>query len=477
MTSDILFIIFAFIVTISLPLMLFVEIFIGYMEFPGLFQRIGFTRREVGLITLGAMVGLLPNVPVFFWGGSIMMLNYGGAIIPIALSIYLAKRKGLNPWLIIGGIAIVSVVSYSVSRYEPSMGVISEFPYYLLPSVAAFLYSLSITVIDVRRAAPLAYIAGCMGTLIGADLVRLPQIFSVAASTGQPFTGSIGGAGPLDLVYLSGLLALCLVILFSPKGLREARPSLSRKESTRREYRRALQGSIDHFYATDGRESAALAVKALETRTRMVGEEFGMEGGTEDVLHQLGIDPLKINDYLLLKDMSASDRVESYDTERCLRAVTMLLEVLDRIEEKRYASTGARAIAFTIDLLLMFTVLGGAFFLLSSYSVIDLSSAFDIVYWILLFLMWALAGQAMYFTITEWLWGQSLGKWVMNIRVVREDQTRCTLMDAFTRNAIRLFDMLPFFIPYGLGILAIVKSSRRQRLGDYISNTIVLKCA
>ena len=75
MYGDMLYVMFALITTVSLPLMLFIEVFIGYNEFPGLFQRVGFTRREVGLVTVGAMVGLVTNVPILVYGDSLMMLN------------------------------------------------------------------------------------------------------------------------------------------------------------------------------------------------------------------------------------------------------------------------------------------------------------------------------------------------------------------------------------------------------------------
>ena len=53
-----------------------------------------------------------------------------------------------------------------------------------------------------RRAPPVAYVAGSMGTLIGADLLNLGQI----ARLGAPVV-SIGGAGTFDGVFLTGILA------------------------------------------------------------------------------------------------------------------------------------------------------------------------------------------------------------------------------------------------------------------------------
>jgi uncharacterized membrane protein len=54
-------------------------------------------------------------------------------------------------------------------------------------------------------AAPLAYVAGCMGTLLGADLLNLDKLTNLGASV-----ASIGGAGTFDGVFLTGILAVLL---------------------------------------------------------------------------------------------------------------------------------------------------------------------------------------------------------------------------------------------------------------------------
>ena len=53
-----------------------------------------------------------------------------------------------------------------------------------------------------RRAPAVAYVAGSMGTLIGADLMNLGEIDRI----GAPVV-SIGGAGTFDGVFLTGILA------------------------------------------------------------------------------------------------------------------------------------------------------------------------------------------------------------------------------------------------------------------------------
>ena len=62
-----------------------------------------------------------------------------------------------------------------------------------------------------RDAAPLAYISGSMGTLIGADLTNLDKV----AGLGAP-VASIGGAGTFDGIFLTGILAVLLAGLYRP---------------------------------------------------------------------------------------------------------------------------------------------------------------------------------------------------------------------------------------------------------------------
>ena len=66
------------------------------------------------------------------------------------------------------------------------------------------------------HAAQIAYIAGSLGTLIGADLLNLGKI----SGLGTP-VASIGGAGTFDGIFLTGILAVLLASLTT----REPKPA------------------------------------------------------------------------------------------------------------------------------------------------------------------------------------------------------------------------------------------------------------
>jgi hypothetical protein len=58
-------------------------------------------------------------------------------------------------------------------------------------------------------AAPLAYVGGSLGTLIGADLTNLDKVRGLGAPV-----ASIGGAGTFDGIFLTGILAVLLAGLY-----------------------------------------------------------------------------------------------------------------------------------------------------------------------------------------------------------------------------------------------------------------------
>src|SRR6185312_13438478 len=111
---------------------------------------------------------------------TVLAVNVGGAIIPVCLSLYLLFKHRL---FLLGavGTAFVAAVTH-----------------YLAQPVAGFGIALTR-----RRAAPLAYISGSFGTLIGADLLNLGAVQSLGAPV-----ASIGGAGTFDGIFITGLLAV-----------------------------------------------------------------------------------------------------------------------------------------------------------------------------------------------------------------------------------------------------------------------------
>jgi uncharacterized RDD family membrane protein YckC len=81
-----------------------------------------------------------------------------------------------------------------------------------------------------------------------------------------------------------------------------------------------------------------------------------------------------------------------------------------------------------------------------------------------------------YFALFETLWnGQTPGKRIMRLRVVREDGRPVRFFEVFIRNLLRLtLDFQPF-PTYAVGVISIIFSARSKRAGDFVAGTVVVK--
>jgi uncharacterized membrane protein len=194
------------------------------------YLSLGVSPGTAMLLLLGSLIGSYFNIPVAvlppeqvqsdkvieFYGmqyavpvvenlpGTVIAINVGGAVIPTIMSIYLLASRGL--W-ISGAIAtaIVAIVLHWLADPVPGVGIAVPI---FVPAIVTAAISL---LLSRRDAAPLAYISGSMGTLIGADLTNMDKV----AGLGAP-VASIGGAGTFDGIFLTGILAVLLAGLYRP---------------------------------------------------------------------------------------------------------------------------------------------------------------------------------------------------------------------------------------------------------------------
>ena len=80
----------------------------------------------------------------------------------------------------------------------------------------------------------------------------------------------------------------------------------------------------------------------------------------------------------------------------------------------------------------------------------------------------------LYFTYLEGTSGQTLGKKLMSIKVVKEDGKKPTMTDAFVRTILRIIDA-QISGTYLIGFILILATEKKQRLGDIAAKTIVVK--
>lgn len=77
-----------------------------------------------------------------------------------------------------------------------------------------------------------------------------------------------------------------------------------------------------------------------------------------------------------------------------------------------------------------------------------------------------------YFIGLEERYGRTLGKHLLGLRVVNEDGTPIGMGASILRNVVRVVDGLFF---YAVGAVSILVSGRKQRLGDHVANTVVVR--
>jgi uncharacterized membrane protein len=188
------------------------------------YARIGIDHRYVFGLLLLSLLGSYVNIPVAelpaervlsnqeisFFGmryvipvlhespRTVIAINFGGAVIPTLLSVYLVVRNAIYLKSVAGVLIVAAIVNWLA---RPIAGVGIAIPTFVPPLVAA-----GVALTLSRASAPsLAYVSGSLGTLIGADLLNLGRIQGLGAPV-----ASIGGAGTFDGIFLTGILAVLL---------------------------------------------------------------------------------------------------------------------------------------------------------------------------------------------------------------------------------------------------------------------------
>lgn len=78
-----------------------------------------------------------------------------------------------------------------------------------------------------------------------------------------------------------------------------------------------------------------------------------------------------------------------------------------------------------------------------------------------------------YFIYFEAEYGQTVGKMAMDVVVVTETGDPITYREAAIRTLLRIVDVLPAF--YIVGLVAMFVTDRKQRLGDLVADTVVVR--
>ena len=201
---------------------LLVVVYVGAISIT--FSKLGLTRESAFLLLFLSLLGSMVNIPLGtieskvpiklrgtyipgylraylkpMSGRTLIAVNVGGCLIPLAFSVYLSLTQALTLHEVMLGITLVTLVSYLSSF--PVKGIGIGMPMLVAPITAA----LTAIMINSELSAPLAYISGTMGVLIGADLLNFRHVSRMGA-----MVASIGGAGTFDGIFMTGILAVLL---------------------------------------------------------------------------------------------------------------------------------------------------------------------------------------------------------------------------------------------------------------------------
>ena len=218
---------------------LFFLIEVGALRYA--YMRLGLGSGAALALLLGSLIGSYFNIPIaelpdqqmisgreisYFgmhyivptvvdWPGTIIAVNVGGGMIPALMSLYLLVKNRL--WVLgLAATACVGVVCHALADPVPGLGI-------ALPILVPILTTAVIALLlSYRQAAPLAYISGSLGTLIGADLLNLDKVQGLGAPI-----ASIGGAGTFDGIFLIGILAVLIASISDRTG--GGRPAFATK--------------------------------------------------------------------------------------------------------------------------------------------------------------------------------------------------------------------------------------------------------
>jgi uncharacterized membrane protein len=207
-------------------------VFLRYYLIGHAYERLGLSRRAAVLILFAALLGSGINIPVAqlpaqrvvqphiidFFGmqyvipsvierqSTVIAVNVGGAVIPVLLVLYLLARYGMTRRSLLA-LAVVTLVTYSLAQPVPGVGIA------LPPLLPSLVTAAAALLLDPREAPRTAFIAGTLGTLIGADLLNLGHLQDLGAPV-----ASIGGAGTFDGIFLTGIIAVLLAGLPEPRA-------------------------------------------------------------------------------------------------------------------------------------------------------------------------------------------------------------------------------------------------------------------
>ncbi len=557
---------------ILIPLISFIVIYSFVIDYGSLSSKWGLTRVTISFLVVGSFFGFLGNIPIFGMDHTIIAINIGGAIIPLTLSyIFIKKIFDSKSYYIffIAGVVIfvvgnlfifiyenspfinvlysniplycliftaildisiipfftkkvdliasmillefIAFLTYSITVVVPSQGIESSFPYYLMPSIAASFISLFIWRKDNMRTTLASYFSSTIGVLTGADIFHQPSLYGPKIS----IIGSIGGAGPMDMVFQAGLISFAITLLFIHWNKINSENRLSEEENGIVSRSIYLTNALSSLKYGKYKESMDYSKKALD----VILNEFMQMTSSFSINDLSNIIPVKYfnsGDYYNMSNIYDSKTYNYENAYDVYRASIHMISLLDEFKGRyilanfkdRFIANAIDIVIFTVPLflILLFKMKGLPFANITNF-IQTIQFNLIMLFYTSLFII--------YVILSEYSFGKSMGKYFMNLEVRAITYRSIGFVQSLTRNITRLpmlyllfaistdsaitMDLLFFalnnspitivqiviniviFIMLLLLLTVVIpysfmkKGVWRQRFGDFIGNTVVIK--
>jgi len=352
----------------------------------------------------------------------------------------------------------VLLVTFAGSTAIPGVGIEELFPVYLLGPLAAGAVAALVAewVFPGAEgfALPAAFAAGTFGVLVGADVLRQPPLY-VAGSA--PGLYAIGGAGVLDLVYLSGLLAFAGAWVvhralgrgYSPVGAALAEPTPTPIGRLGRSFRSGVDGQIDEalFAASAASHEAAAQAHRL----------LGVPPAPADRPWQgLAVPGWVVSDQANLDSVAKSGSTDGREGFRAFLTARWLVLLGKELGARRFGSVGARIAAFLIDL----SIVTAPAVLLWVYLIQTTPGSLTTLAENVPFnaSIYGFAALAFfYFALAETFTGRTVGKALLGLSVRNRSLERPTFSAAMVRNSSRLPILAVVSVGVAIALLLLIK--------------------
>jgi uncharacterized membrane protein/uncharacterized RDD family membrane protein YckC len=422
----------------------------------------------VGLLVAEAALLLGLVVTVSAAGTQLIAIVTVAAVVPVAV--------GIPAWsthdALLGRVAFVLaltsgvlVTTFLASSAIPGVGIEESFPMYLLPPIGAGV----VAVVAAEwvfpgaegLALPAAYVAGTFGVLVGADVLREPPLYIAGGPAGLY---AIGGAGVLDLVYLSGLIALGAAFLMHRavgRGFTPVVPPASAPDPTPvgrlgRAFRAGVDGRIDESV----REAAAASRGAAVQARHLLGQPDPPE---DRPWQGLPVPGWVVSDQANLDAIARAGTTDGREGFRAFLTARWLVLLGRELGMHRFGSVGARAAAFLLDLLLVSVpaALLWVYLIRTSPGTMTQLAA-SVTFNASIYGFAAVA--FLYFTLTETLGGRTVGKLAVGLSVRDRELKRPGLSSSLLRNASKLPTLTVLGIGCAIGLLLLGKAGAGSSL-------------